>query len=435
MASAKNIISINVSRNTRGVSRQGFGVPLFIGISPSNWADGEVVRSYTTSDGVLEDFGSDTPEYIAASRFFGQNPSPRIVKIGRHVLGVTSIDFTVSVNDGDTYTINLDDTDVEFTAPFENTTAEDIVTGLQSAFNSATAQGTFIDKGDGTFNITPSNLQSYTLTTSTNLLTSDVSESLTEAIKKIREQDGEAYFLTAYTRDSEDIMELAEYIETQKMMYVFSVKPSDAGIPNITTDIGSRLQLRAMSRTVPIYAEDPTEYPECAIVGKQAPKDPGSTTWKFKEVSGVTASNLSDNFSLILKGDKYTQGKGYNTYEPTGGRNIFAEGRASNGEFIDVIRFADWLEARMRERIFLTLLNSEKIPFTSAGFGIIEGRMREVLNLGITVGGISSYTVDVPNPRAADPNERANRVATGFRFSAILQGAVHFVEIQGSLEI
>lgn len=102
---------------------------------------------------------------------------------------------------------------------------------------------------------------------------------------------------------------------------------------------------------------------------------------------------------------------------------------------ITIIRFADWLEARMRERIYLTLVNSEKIPYTSAGFAIIEGRMREVLNEGVAVGGLASYTVNVPNPRSLDPNLRANRVAEGFSFEGTLQGAVHAVSIQGRLTI
>ncbi len=90
----------------------------------------------------------------------------------------------------------------------------------------------------------------------------------------------------------------------------------------------------------------------------------------------------------------------------------------------------------MRERIYLTLVNSEKIPYTAAGFAIIEGRMREVLNNGVAVGGIlPNYNVVVPNPRSLDPNERINRVATGFEFEATLAGATHFIDITGRLVV
>lgn len=89
----------------------------------------------------------------------------------------------------------------------------------------------------------------------------------------------------------------------------------------------------------------------------------------------------------------------------------------------------------MRERIFLTMVNSEKIPYTSAGFAIIEGRMREVLQEGVAVGGLASFNVVVPNPRSLDPNLRANRVSEGFEFTGVLAGAVHANTINGRLTI
>lgn len=89
----------------------------------------------------------------------------------------------------------------------------------------------------------------------------------------------------------------------------------------------------------------------------------------------------------------------------------------------------------MREEIYLTLINSEKIPYTSSGFAVIEGRMRQILNQGVVVGGLIDYNITVPNPRSLDTNSRINRVADGFEFTATLAGAVHFVSIQGRLVV
>lgn len=356
MASVKDIIEINITRDTRGISRQGFGIPLFLGNTAGVFGTGEYIRTYTDADAVMTDFGDTSPEYEAAQRFFGQEIEPTYIKIGYH---------------------NTTDVDVN----------------------------------------------------------GDPLESLTEALVKIREQDNDWYFITAHTHATADILEIAEYAETNTVIYGTSYSGADALDATSNLDPGSQLQLKAFSRTFIMYAADHLEYPECAIIGLQATKAPGSTTWKFKELVGVTPSKLSTTQSIVLKGTKYDYGKGYNTYEPTGGRNIFAEGRVVNSEFIDVMRFADWLEARMRERIYLTLVNMEKVPYTSAGFAIIEGRMREVLNNGVAVGGLASYKVTVPDPRSLDPNSRANRVATGFAFTGVLAGAVHFVEINGNLQI
>lgn len=352
MASVKDIIEINISRETRGVSRAGFGTPLFIGETVGVLSTTDRIRTYSSAEAVLEDFADTDPEYTAAQRFFGQQIQPTFIKIG---------------------------------------------------FRDADAA-------------TP--------------------ETITEAYTAIKAADDDFYFVTAQTREAVDVEALAGTVETESRIFGTSTSSALALDAADTTDIGSVLQALNYAKTFVIYAEDETQFPECAIIGLQAPKDPGSTTWKFKTVTGVNASNLTTTQSLTLKGSKFDYGKGYNTIEPTGGRDIFAEGRMVNSEFIDIIRFSHWLEARMRERIYLTLVNSEKIPFTNAGFAIIEGRMREVLNNGVAVGGIlPNYEVVVPNARTLDPNERANRVASGFSFRATLQGAVHYVSISGTLQI
>lgn len=89
----------------------------------------------------------------------------------------------------------------------------------------------------------------------------------------------------------------------------------------------------------------------------------------------------------------------------------------------------------MRERIFLTLVNKDKLPFTNAGIATIQGHMQSVLNEGITVGGLSNFSVNVPSVTDIPRNERANRVVEGFSFEATLVGSVHFATIRGNLVI
>src|SRR5690554_82160 len=435
MADLKEIIEINISRETRGVTRQGFGTPLFIGTTPGVYSTGEYVRAYTSANAVLEDFGENTPEHTAALRVFGQQISPTYLKIGNRKQGIQSVDFTIdTVADGTAYSITIDETPVEITSG-TGATAESIVGMLEAEFTAATAPGTFVDNEDGTFTVVPEDPVDFTYDNSINIVATADTESLTEAFSAIKEADDDFYFVSIESHSPADIEEIADVIEAESKIFVTSYNGSDATDPTDTQDIGSVLQAKDLARTMIIYAENPDEYPEMAFVGLQAPKDPGSTTWKFKTVSGVTVSRLTTTQSLTLKGTRFDYGKGYNTYENFGGRNILSEGRMVNGEFCDVIRFADFLEARMRERIYLTLVNSEKIPFTAAGFAIIEGRIREVLQEGVAVGGLTSFNVTVPNPRTLDPNLRANRVAEGFEFVGVLSGSVHFVSVSGKLTI
>lgn len=433
MADVKEIIEINISRETKGVSRQGFGVPLFLGNTPA-FSTGESVRTYTSPAAVLADFAETDPEYIAANKFFSQKQKPTHVKIGHHSLATNSADVVVTVANSTIYTLTVDSVDVTYTSDVD-ATAQEIVDGLEADFVTAAAPGTFQDNADGTFTILPNDPNNFTISGTAELAITEDIDSLTDAIRKVSEQDSDWYFITAYTHDPEDMLEIAAYVEPLMAIYGTSYSAVDALTAGVSTDPGSRLQALGYNQTFILYAEDESEFPECAIIGLQAPKDPGSSTWKFKEVTGVTPSNLTTTQSIVLKGTKFDFGKGYNTYEPTGGRTMFAEGRMVSSEFIDIIRFSHWVQARMSERVFMSLMNSEKIPYTASGFAIIEGHMRAVLNDGVVAGGLESYTIEVPNPRSLDPNLRANRVAEGFKFSGILQGATHFIGIQGELTI
>ena len=430
MASTKDIIEINISRETRGVSRQGFGTPFFLGLH-ANFP--ERVRSYTSIDGVAEDFNTESLEYEAAQRFFGQQLEPTIIKIGRQK--VDTIDFTIDVANSATYTITIDGVDVSFVSDTDATAAE-IAAGLAAAHTSAGATGTLTDNLDDTLTFTPADTDNPDVQFTTNLnATFNTTESITDAITANRTADSDWYFLTAYTHVNQDIQDLAAYAETQTVIYGTSYTGTDATDAQDETDPGSILQDLNYSRTFIIYAEDPSQFPECAIIGLQAPKDPGSTNWKFKTVTGVTASDLTTTQSLTLKGSKFDYGKGYNTIEPTGGRDIFAEGRMVNSEFIDIIRGADWVEARMREEIYLTLVNTEKVSYTEEGFALIESQMRKILNQAVDVDFLTSFTVTVPNPRALPTNSRINRVAEDFEFTGVLSGSVNFVEISGRLVV
>ena len=116
-----------------------------------------------------------------------------------------------------------------------------------------------------------------------------------------------------------------------------------------------------------------------------------------------------------------------------------------SGEWIDVIRFRDWLKNELQIRVFNALKVNRKVPFTDAGIGLIEGIMNAVLKEGQDIGGIApteydddytpiyGYTVTVPRVSDLTESERKARKLTGCKWSARLAGAIHIVEISGNL--
>ena len=166
---------------------------------------------------------------------------------------------------------------------------------------------------------------------------------------------------------------------------------------------------------------------------------PGGETWANKKLAGVTTDGLTETqYNAITK-------KNGNTFERFRNVTITQNGKVAAGEWIDVIRFRDWLQEEMTVNIFNVLINNDKVPYTDAGIALVEAQMRAALKLGQTRGGIApdeydengntnaGYVVSAPLAANISANTKATRVLDDMRFTARLAGAIHAVEIKGSL--
>jgi hypothetical protein len=239
--------------------------------------------------------------------------------------------------------------------------------------------------------------------------------------------------MAAETHVLADVLALAGAMEARSQIFGTSSSSADVLDSGALTDIATQLFDLGYQRTFVLYsATADTEYPEAAWIGGQLPEQPGSNTWKFKTLSGTTVSRITSTEANAAKDVNA------NTYERVGGIALTSEGTMAGGEFIDVMIFVDWLEARMRESIFFRLVNTKKIPYTQAGVTIIENEIRRVLAEGIAGGGLAPNpqpTVSVPNVLATDPNLRATRTLEGITFEGRLAGAIHFVKVRGTVTV
>ena len=174
-----------------------------------------------------------------------------------------------------------------------------------------------------------------------------------------------------------------------------------------------------------------TVYPEAAWAGGQLPEDPGTITWAFKTFVGVTADDLTSAQKNKALGNKV------NTYTPVGGEDITQNGTMASGRFIDVRRSVDLIQTRMEENVFARIVGSKKIPYTDQGVAIIESEVRSVLTgLQPTVVATDPEpTVSVPKVLDVDASDRANRLLPDVKFTARLSGAIHKVEVRGTISV
>ena len=181
------------------------------------------------------------------------------------------------------------------------------------------------------------------------------------------------------------------------------------------------------------------QYAALAWMAKCFGYDPGTETWHLKELASIVPSALSADQKRQL------EEKGVNRFARYAGCNCAIGGNTLSGEWIDVIRFRDWLGADMRTRVFNVLKSNRKVPFTDAGISLIEGAMERSLKEGQDIGGIApaeydvednlvpGYQVSVPRASSLTEAQRKSRRLPNCKYSARLAGAIHVVEIHGYL--
>lgn len=434
MTDLTQIVEVTISRETTAVARASFSVPM---IFTAHTAFPERAREYTSLTGVADDFKTTSNTYKMASLAFGQELQPTKIVVGRiqvpsvtvipNVANNTQYSFTVGTEDN-TYTI-------VFTSDADALDTE-VVTGLEAAFGAAGVVGLTFTNNTSQFTIQPTVPGSgwFFIDNNDNLIVSQsaATESIADSINAIQNVNDGWYGLIAEDHSQSTILSIAADIESKKKLYVTSTQDTDVkGIS--TTDVASQLQDLGYNRTAVLYSSKAdTEFPEAAWVGGQLPEQPGSNTWAYKTLTGVSTTALSTTESSNLAN------KFVSTFEEIGGVRATTGGRVASGEYIDIIIAVDWIESRIRENVWFRLVNSKKLPFTAAGAAVIEAELRRVLSEGIVVGAIADSpapTVTVPNVLALSPNLRALRRLENITFTARLAGAIHFTKISGTLVV
>lgn len=229
-----------------------------------------------------------------------------------------------------------------------------------------------------------------------------------------------------------DIKAVAAWTETQAKIYFYSSNDPNIKLSASTTDIAYFMESQNYDRTVSIYHPSNSDtFIETAWPGECFPYDPGSQTWKFKTLTGVATYELTTSEATIITG------KECNVYTKISNIDMTKEGVVASGEYIDVIRGVDWITASMQEDIFSALVNSRKIPFTDAGISVVVGIVKAVLEeaVGMDILVADSAVVTYPKASEVSSTDKANRLLPDIVFTAVLAGAIHKVEITGTVTL
>lgn len=430
MASELNdVVRVVILDGSTAITTASFQIPLVLA-SFTNFP--ERARTYTSITEVGGDFSSTSNAYKIAEKLFGQTsvlgaPPPSII-IGRRQ--VDEVTLTPVVANTQTYTVTINDVDYTYTSDASATAAE-ITAGLDTAIGSPA--GITVTDNTGTLTVevtTPGSAWSIKVSSNLTQANTAPTETWVEALEEVDMENSTWYLLVSETQVAADQEALSDAVAAREKIY--GISSADTVAPTTgTTDIGAILNAKSAARTFGVYLPTAaTEFPEAAWAGSQLAVTPGSNDWDFKRAVGVTVSKLSSTQITNLKN------KSWNYYHAKGGVNIFQNGDMFDKKPIDIQIGKDWLKARLQEGIYFRLINSLKIPFTDAGFVIIENEIRSVLSLAESNGLIDrGWTVQVPPVLSVPETLRAQRAAGVFVIRARLQGSVRFVDLEVYLSV
>jgi len=164
--------------------------------------------------------------------------------------------------------------------------------------------------------------------------------------------------------------------------------------------------------------------------------DREQTIWYDKTLAGITPVELSDTQRINL------EAKNGNAYSTLGGEGATGPGVNAAGRFFDEITTLDWCSARISESIKQQRLSysnrNSKIPYTNAGFSLIDDLIAAVLEQGVTAkhferlpDGSSPFTRFTPRAESTSGNIATR--TTVHEFGALLAGAVRGVQVVGTI--
>lgn len=440
MTDISEIVSVSITAETTGVTQAGFGTPL-IAAYHTNFADR--VRTYTSLTGMVADgFAATDPAYLCAQKAFSATPRIQRIKVGKRDSAPTqSVTLTpTDTTEGLVYTVTVTGPGATSGETFTYTCgAAETVAGITAGlvFQMAGRTGLWTPTDNTTdIDVTATvagDLFNFQMNAELTFHDDTADPGLAADLALIAAADTDWYCLLLDSNGEAEINAAAAWTESQRKIFVAHSADSNIAT-NSTTDVASDLNAASYDRTALItsYASGNLSYASAALAGKMLPTDPGSATWTFKTLSGITRDSLTTTQA------GYILGKKANAYQTIGGVNVTRYGTAASGEYMDVTRFVDWLQARLEERIFSLLVNNSKLPYTDASVDLIRAEILAQLRQGITVGGLSGDPEPVVTaPKVADVSttDKANRLLPDVQFSATLAGAIHKVTIEGTVSL
>jgi hypothetical protein len=433
MSALADVVSVSITAQTSNPTQAGFGVPLILSNSSnaSAWAD--VVREYADLTAMVADFATGTPEYKQASKLFSQNPRPPKVLVGKGTLRPTQRwAITPVALNSYTYRMTVNGTEVSFTSDASATVTE-VIAGLKAAIDALALAVTVTDQT--TYMRIVANVAGAFFSVGTaDLANIGVAQDHADpgvatdlaAINLVR---SDWYFLLTLYNSSAAVVAAAAWAQANGKFYV--AQSQDTAIINTAapgTDVAALLKASAYDNASVWFSPTTDDFLDAGLIGVVAPYTPGDETWKFKTVQGCSVASFTSTQRTNMRA------KNCNFYETTQGVPMTEEGQSASGKYSDLVRYLNYLQARVGERVFGRLAAFPKVPYTDEGIAVVAGEVSGQLQEDEKRGAIASgWTVSVPKAASVSALDKTARTLRNVTFAATYAGAIHKVLISGNV--
>lgn len=442
MADIQDIAQILITIQDRTATTPNFGRVLIAAHEPGVGQDRVYQYNLGTAatDMLADGFTAGNPAYRMVQSMSSQTPSSADVLVYSRATALShSVTFTPQTSAaGTVFEIVLDDAVISYTALVGDTTT-DVATALHTQ---ADALATVASTDNGaSFTVVPDGVsvkvaignaatRGYdpaligVATTAADVSLATELDTLADIVP------ADFYGIATDADDDINMAALATWAEANKKLALMATSDRQNTLPDL--GIGAQLRDAGFNYAVTLFTESPGAYPMLALASRQLSKTPGSSTWALQPgLSGVPFSTLTAGQLANLRANRLI------TYTQTRGVAHTLDGFAASGRFVDLTRGIDWLDAEIETEVFTLLVNAEKIPYTVAGISAVRGAITAALLRGARRGVVTleSINVQMPSLDEISSADRSLRQLCDIRFTAIAQGAIHKVKVNGVVSV
>ncbi len=227
-----------------------------------------------------------------------------------------------------------------------------------------------------------------------------------------------------------EIAAAAAWADANARIFIGCTSDSDV-VTAGSADVASVVKAATRHFAAVFFSRNAGSSPEAALMSRQFSRDPGTSSWHLKPITGTIADNLTAGELGVARG------KNAITFVNLKGLSRSLDGKAGSGRYLDITHGVEWLKARMGERVFGSMANAEKLDYTDEdGIARIEAEVRAQLSEAENKKFIApGWTVTVPKAANVSAADKANRELKNVKFFAVLAGAIHKVVLDGTVTV